>query len=133
MSNKTNSIFWTHDCYRIYQNVKISSARLTAWYLTTLLVTNQFRCFSRWVKYIQQVLESCAGWKFLSAPAPHPQEFEKSCGTRRLLTRARTTLFPSQTCTCHCVSENHWKLVECVSSLVAIYSVVHLKAYGMFW
>jgi len=49
----------------------------------------------------QRLLESCAGWNFLSAPALHPQEFEKSCPLppRRFLTHP--AMFPSQTCTCH--------------------------------
>jgi len=42
-------------------------------------------------------------------PTPHPQEFENSCPLppRRRLTRTHPALIPSQTCTCHCVSENH--------------------------
>jgi len=61
-------------------------------------------------------------------PAPHPQEFEKSCpfppSTRRPPTPPGSHGFP----TLRRVPENHWKLMECVSSLVTIYSVVHFKA-----
>ena len=53
-------------------------------------------------------LQSCASWNVRFGPA----------------------LFPSQTCTCYCVFENHYKLSEWVSLLVAIFSVVHFKANG---
>ena len=38
----------------------------------------------------------------------HPQQFEKSYLLRPAhILRASPALFPSQTCTCHCASENH--------------------------
>ena len=46
------------------------------------------------------LLEPCAGWNFLSAPA------RTRAARHALPIRTRPALFPSQACICHCVSES---------------------------
>ena len=84
------------------------------WLCTTSTLNAPVISVRDWLPFIcsRCALESCAGWIFLSTPAP--QVLNPPRTNLRNLARCipqtsdpTPALFPSQTCTCHSVSENH--------------------------